>query len=734
MPWSRRQITPVNSSQDSPTSTTPSSTVDEDEGKSQGVMLSVDFSTPLVGAARNERVKQMTSKHPAFEKCREAQQILHNLHTSLRRMPGVGSNEAEEVGSALQKVSQTMSTETSQLVNAIANLELDLEDAKRTNVRLTIQEKLLSAEVDDKTGKISDLCAEREAETQKRELAEDEVKKIMEDLTKLSAEFKALKKSGSPRESNPMEGSASPRDALVKTLEDTIKHLEDQVNNRRSLWVQKNSDPALVARAIESLAGSEKTQEVTSKALASLRMDTGLLEPPSPRENGGSGGVGLHDWEGSVGSPQNSRGFQPPARPPTASSNRWSSMAVGFQRPGSTVNQDRRLQAPWSSQQPRVSSFSQSQSQSQPPSGFGRPPARQGYQRGSGRYRNAVPDFNASPYGSNDTNGNSRSGSSFSYGGRDQSQGPYPVTPQRNNRYRASTGSNGGQNSMQDYSLSQQQPPAPLIHLTEASVQAWNAQMMDFYSKIRSFVEKHASMPDYSSLVQIGRTPLWPSLLQTYDPLSEAEATSYLDFHLKEESSKSCLVTRVVIDYVVNRVWIPSAWLGSDRESNMDIMRLEDELEATAGQASHVRQPLLDRQSAIIDRIMSHRDKDSDFYKQKYEEITGSMMQMIGPLLNKLVHQNEAFADMQNVAECAWDLSSKILTSRLTFDFRFPEIGSRFSSQSMLPIWPTMDPMELQAKHWRVALVTTPVITCRNDTGTNISAHSVALADVVCMQ
>jgi hypothetical protein len=45
-----------------------------------------------------------------------------------------------------------------------------------------------------------------------------------------------------------------------------------------------------------------------------------------------------------------------------------------------------------------------------------------------------------------------------------------------------------------------------------------------------------------------------------------------------------------------------------------------------------------------------------------------------------------------------------------------------------------MDPMELQSQHWRVALVTTPVITCRNDTGTNISAHSVCLADVFCMQ
>lgn len=104
------------------------------------------------------------------------------------------------------------------------------------------------------------------------------------------------------------------------------------------------------------------------------------------------------------------------------------------------------------------------------------------------------------------------------------------------------------------------------------------------------------------------------------------------------------------------------------------------------------------------------------------------------PLMNRVVNQHDVFRDLEHVAELAWELSSKILSSRLTFDFRFPEIGTRFSSQSMLPIWPHMDPTELQAKHWRVALVTTPVITCRNDTGGGISAHSVALADVFCMQ
>lgn len=121
-------------------------------------------------------------------------------------------------------------------------------------------------------------------------------------------------------------------------------------------------------------------------------------------------------------------------------------------------------------------------------------------------------------------------------------------------------------------------------------------------------------------------------------------------------------------------------------------------------------------------------------HKQKVSEIAGTLLNFLEPLLNKLTSNSDAYRSLEEVASSAWKLSSDILTSRLTFDFRFPEIGSRFSSQSMLAIWPTSDPLELQARHWRIALVVTPVITCRNDMGTNISAHSVALADVICMQ
>lgn len=340
----------------------------------------------------------------------------------------------------------------------------------------------------------------------------------------------------------------------------------------------KRPDPAALARAIESLAGSEKTHEVTSKAIASLRQGDPVNDLPTPRAQD-TGGVTLNGWQDSPASPErSSHGYQPPARPPTAGPSKYSNMAVGFQRPPSTTNNDRRMQPSWGQSQQRNTSFSQPQ----PPAGFGRPPTRQGYQRGSGRYRNAVSDFNSNPFGPGEIMSNGRSASSFSYG-REQQQSSLPTTPSRGNRYRGNTTSGWNQPAGADTSLIQHQPVSPMIHMTEASVTAWNEQVMDFYAVIRSFVEKHASMPDYSSLVQLGRTTLWPTLLATYHPLSEKEATSYLDFHLKEESSKSCLVTRVIIDYIVNRVWVPIAWLGSDRESNIDLMALDDELDATTG-------------------------------------------------------------------------------------------------------------------------------------------------------
>lgn len=108
--------------------------------------------------------------------------------------------------------------------------------------------------------------------------------------------------------------------------------------------------------------------------------------------------------------------------------------------------------------------------------------------------------------------------------------------------------------------------------------------MMHFYATIRNFVERHASNPDPTGETKLSQTHLWPILLATYYPLSEQAAESYLDHHIRSENSKSCIVTRVIIDFVVNRVWNPSAWAGADADSTYAIMEVERDLERTTGE------------------------------------------------------------------------------------------------------------------------------------------------------
>lgn len=132
---------------------------------------------------------------------------------------------------------------------------------------------------------------------------------------------------------------------------------------------------------------------------------------------------------------------------------------------------------------------------------------------------------------------------------------------------------------------------------------------------------------------------------------------------------------------------------------------------------------------------MRQNDANSDFYRKKLDRSAGTLLTNLQPLLDIRANPQHAYERLKDLVKQAFDLSSMMLTSRLNFDCRFPGIGSRFSTQCMTAVWPTdMDALELQAKHWRVALVTTPVITCRNDTGSDISAHAVANADVYCMQ
>ncbi|KAK1245239.1 hypothetical protein MKX08_004868 [Trichoderma sp. CBMAI-0020] len=695
-------------------------------------MLSVNFSTPLNGPARSERIKQMSNNHPAFEKSRITQEILVKIQHSLRRMPGVAANESNEIIQRLIEVGQVISQETSALVEAVMNFHLDQEDTDKAIARMSIEANLAKAHADDQAQRINSLEEELRQEKKRREDTEESLKNIIGGIADITTEFKQLRDKADKQKTDLLSKGLpfSDGDFLIRSLDNTIHLLEDEISKQHSLWTvqqQPNSD------------GVPRTIEVSPEH---VQVTNGHHKPlvPLQEEELGNGSI----FSDPVTSPRPATAFQPAQRPPTVGPPPKFGQFQGNMppRPTTALPHDRRTTNAWNLVAPmqggRPGSFNH-RPQFQGPHA-GRAPSRQGFQSNP-QFRTSFPQSAfAMP-----ENPPQRPSSAFSYG-RDY----FPNTPtgQSRGRYGGRLRDNAPPPPLPDFGASSSggSAPGPLnalvsrnpysnqpITITEQAVQAWHGNMMHFYATIRHFVEGHANNPDPTGETKLRQTHLWPILLATYYPLSEQAAESYLDHHIRSENSKSCIVTRVIIDFVVNRVWNPSAWAGADADSTYGIMEVERDLERTTGQPSAIRQPILYRMAAIIDVVMK-REQGGPFIKNRIEEATHALLTSLQPLMNTFYNAADAIQDLEQVIDSAYEISFKILTSRLTFDFRFPEIGSRFSSQSMLPIWPPTDPLELQAKHWRVALVTTPVVTCRNDTGSNISAHSVSLADVFCMQ
>lgn len=123
-----------------------------------------------------------------------------------------------------------------------------------------------------------------------------------------------------------------------------------------------------------------------------------------------------------------------------------------------------------------------------------------------------------------------------------------------------------------------------LIHLTSHAVTGWSDRMDDIYGCIRSFVDNHASEIFGPEPHRLETTKTWPVLVACYSPLQECEAASYMEHHLRSAVSKKCLVTRLVVDYIVNCVWTVFAWKGFDEESDQAIDHLWRDLCRTEGE------------------------------------------------------------------------------------------------------------------------------------------------------
>lgn len=374
---------------------------------------------------------------------------------------------------------------------------------------------------------------------------------------------------------------------IKQKLEETIKHLDDQVNNRRSLWLMKNTDPSSVARAIATLADSVQDNQAARRALMCLKP---ALSDDSQSDD--SDITRLINEFPTLG--RSSSTFQPIHRSSSVAPPKMGQFHIGAGRPGllPTVN-PRHFQGHWngngngngnghasSNHQPRqnhhgnaatsMSSFSRmtTRQTSNPAPRFS-PTAvdSQPWSYSSGELQTQ----RASSYSTNMRDCNPKTPTAPSRGRYNRMLDAPPPTPEYTNGMDTSN------------AIVARHSVGPLLHTSEQLVQSWHDSVMELYGLTRTFVERHTIDPSSTLASKVSNTPLWQILLATYFPLSEAEGASYLEYHLRSENSKSCLITRVIIDYIVNRVWVPGAWAGSDHESTGALLELEAELEKMHG-------------------------------------------------------------------------------------------------------------------------------------------------------
>ncbi|OHE92632.1 hypothetical protein CORC01_12078 [Colletotrichum orchidophilum] len=226
-------------------------------------------------------------------------------------------------------------------------------------------------------------------------------------------------------------------------------------------------------------------------------------------------------------------------------------------------------------------------------------------------------------------------------------------------------------------------------------------------------------------------------MMKLYAPFSEQQAWSYIRQHMHDPMSRACLISRTMIDLLVNRIFTFEAWEGFSVDADRQLREIRHEMNNLPAGQGGALQVCIDRLAAIVNSCINHERYDA-YRNHRIEYFQAELREMLSPLL---LPESEGGPDLERADEAlrqmcekAWSISAKMFTSRWTFEFRFPDTGVRFNTGTMVGIAPNIGPQLLQAEHWRVQLVVTPVITVRNDTGASISVASITSAHVICMK
>ncbi|KAM7199558.1 hypothetical protein V8F33_004369 [Rhypophila sp. PSN 637] len=211
-------------------------------------------------------------------------------------------------------------------------------------------------------------------------------------------------------------------------------------------------------------------------------------------------------------------------------------------------------------------------------------------------------------------------------------------------------------------------------------LQMWRDLFQEFFGTVRKYTAtywKHAPR-DLASTLQNDAAG-WQQLLKAAHPTNPEAAQAFVTRLVSERPSVPFLVERIIIQFVVQEVFCFDAWLNWDAASDQQWSQIKQRLSTTDFSDPITRLAIIDERITIINQRLTH-SKWPEW--KSYRQSVGfqKLRTIVAPIAAPLKDKKEAIYDLFSIVEDAWELSVKVMNSRLSFSYDFPMPGESLTN------------------------------------------------------
>lgn len=250
---------------------------------------------------------------------------------------------------------------------------------------------------------------------------------------------------------------------------------------------------------------------------------------------------------------------------------------------------------------------------------------------------------------------------------------------------------------------------------------------------------------------------LWDYIVKVATCYKDPQAApGHATFMLASAEHRLHFIARLLLQYMEQEMLHWRFWLGWDEEVDVELRRIGPVLDYI-GYPLDARREARQRLRNIVESIV--RDEEYPrFRKYKTTQHAHRLQDIAGPFFcdgsnstttntaNKGNNNNggaqkksstplshDAVLGLHSMVNMGMELSNKMMTSRLSFAFTWNECAVKFCHDSHMALNSTLSGISLQHKHTRIALVVSPSVSYRDDSGPSIVPRGVMKAQVLVM-